>query len=419
MSAECLGCGAPLAAPFLDLGMMPLANSYLRPEQVDEVEERFALAVAYCPGCHLVQLTRRLAPARLFTEYAYFSSYSESFVAHPRWLAESLMARFGLGSHSRVLEIASNDGYLLKNFVERGVPVLGVEPAQNVAEEAERRGIPTLKRFFGAQAVEEILDSFGRADVVIGNNVLGHVPEINDFLRAVKQCLKPSGAAVFEFPYIRDLVERVEFDTIYHEHVFYFSLAAVKRLAERAGLELFDVIPQPVHGGSLRVFMGMPGAWRLEPSVAATLAAEEQAGFTAAARYAAFERAVRKVRDDLVALLRALKAKDARVAAYGAPAKGNTLLNYCGIGRELIEFTVDRSPHKQGTLLPGSRIPVREPSALLAERPDYELLLAWNWAEEIIAQQHEHLERGGTFIIPVPGPRLVGGAGPGRAALTH
>lgn len=403
----CLGCGASEPQVFLDLGRTPLANSYLPAEKDCGGEETFPLAVAYCESCHLVQLAATVPPEKLFSEYAYFSSYSESFLEHARRMAESYIDSFGLGPGSRVLEIASNDGYLLEYFKRRDIAVLGIEPAANIARVARDRGIPTLECFFEPLAVPAILEAFGRADLIAGNNVLAHVPGINGFLSAVAGCLKPDGAAAFEFPYLRDLLDKVEFDTIYHEHVFYYSLSAIGNLARRAGLELWDVIRQPVHGGSLRVFLQYPGARPIENRVGAMLAEEEKIGLTGPARYASFGRQVDGLKDQLRSMLGEMKRTGKRVAAYGAPAKGNTLLNYCGIGRDLIEFTVDRSPHKQGKLLPGSHLPILPPEELLAWMPDYVVILPWNIADEIIRQQDKYRRAGGKFIVPVPSPRVI------------
>jgi SAM-dependent methyltransferase len=324
-------------------------------------------------------------------------------------MTDTLATRFSLGPRHRVLEIASNDGYLLQFVQARGIPVLGVEPAANVARVAQSRGIPTLARFFGPDAVEEITRDFGHADVIIGNNVLAHVPGINAFLEAVGACLTPRGAAVFEFPYLGELLARTAFDTIYHEHVFYYSLAALSGLAARAGLEVFDVERQAIHGGSLRVFLQHAGARPVEPAVPRLHGEEAAAGLTSAVRYARFSRDVDTLCADLVALLRRLRAEGKRLAAYGAPAKGTVLLNACGIGSDLLSFTVDRSPHKQGRLVPGVRLPIRAPEALLEEMPDFTLLLPWNIAGEIVEQQAAYRRRGGKFIVPVPSPRVLNG----------
>jgi SAM-dependent methyltransferase len=404
---RCRGCNAELARPFLDLGNTPLANSYLKPDQNGTVEEQFPLAVSYCHACHLVQLTDVVPPAKLFTEYLYFSSYSEIFLKHAEAMARAYIERFALDGRSRVLEIASNDGYLLQHFVNRKIPVLGVEPARNIATEARRRGIPTLNRFFGSDAVAEILEKLGQADLIVGNNVLAHVPEVNAFLDAVAACLKANGAAVFEFPYLAELLDKIEFDTIYHEHVFYYSLSSISNLAARANLEVFDVESQSIHGGSLRVFLQHRGAREIESRVTKMLDHERELGLTAAAPYDSFGRRVGELKSKLLELLTSLKADGKRLAAYGAPAKGNTLLNYCGVGTELLEFTVDRSPHKQGLLLPGSRLPILAPEALLAEKPDYTLILPWNITQEVIGQQQEYLAQGGKFIVPIPEPRII------------
>lgn len=403
----CLGCNTQLPQPFLDLGRMPLANAFIPQEQAHRPEATYPLAVAYCPACHLVQLTDLVPPAAMFSEYLYFSSYSDSFLAHAREMAGLLIDRLQLGPQSRVLEIASNDGYLLQYFRQRGIAVLGIEPAQNIAAVAEDRGIPTLNRFFGPGVVEETLDRFGPADVVIGNNVLAHVPTINAFFLAVGACLKRTGTAVFEFPSLKELLDRTEFDTIYHEHVFYYSLTAVKQLAERAGLELYDVARQPIHGGSLRVFLRHRETSTMTSNVMEILAEEQAAGLTDPGRYAAFSRDVAVLKDKLVRVLLDLKATGKRLAGYGAAAKGSTLLNYFGIGPKILDFVVDRSPHKQGRYVPGVRLPIYSPEKLIEAMPDYVLLLAWNFADEIIAQQGEYRRKGGQFIIPVPTPKIV------------
>jgi SAM-dependent methyltransferase len=379
----------------------------VRPEKAGAAEPAFPLVVAYCPSCHLVQLTDLVPPKEMFSEYPYFTSFSDSHVAHARRMADSLIARFKLSRETRVLEIASNDGYLLQFFQQQGIPVLGVEPARNIAEHAMSKGIPTLNRFFGLAAVPDIRSEFGEAQVIIGNNVFAHVPTTNEFLTAIHGCLAPDGRAIFEFPHLLELLRHSEFDTIYHEHVFYFSLAAVSNLARRAGLQVFDVERYPVHGGSLRVFMQKNPVHAITPNVPALLAEEEKAGLTSTHRYQEFTQEVEHLRGELVWLLRTLKASGKRIAAYGAPAKGNTLLNYCGIGADLIDFTVDRSPHKQGLLLPGSKIPILAPDALQQERPDYVVILPWNIADEIVSQQAAYAYQGGRFIVPVPRPRVL------------
>jgi SAM-dependent methyltransferase len=413
----CLGCSAPLDAPFLDLGAQPLANALLRPADLDRPEPRFPLAVAHCAACHLVQLTTTAPPETLFGEYLYFTSYSEHFLAHARAMADALIQRFALSPSRRVLEIASNDGYLLQYFQQRGVQVLGVEPARNVAAVATTRGIPTLTRFFGPEAVDEILADFGRADLIVGNNVLAHVPTINTFLDAVRACLALDGVAVFEFPYVGDTLARTAFDTVYHEHVFYFSLAAVAGLAARARLEVFDVERHPVHGESLRVYLQHAGARPVAHPVARLLREEAAVGLTSPDRYTGFSREVATLCLDLTRMLRGLRDDGRRLAAYGAPAKATVLLNACAIGADLLEFTVDRSPHKQGRLIPGVRVPIRPPEDLVREMPDFTLLLPWNLVDEIVAQQADYLRKGGAFIVPVPTPRIIDVARMPRADL--
>lgn len=404
---KCLGCAQPLPPAFLDLGKTPLANSYLEPNSDVRAEESFPLAVVFCPGCYLVQLAETVPPGKMFSDYLYFSSYSESFLRHANAMCESLSERFQLGADSRVLEVASNDGYLLQYFKAKGIPVLGVEPAANIAEVSRRRGIPTLNRFFGADAVGEILADFGPAEVLIGNNVLAHVPGINEFLTAAAACLKKSGCAVFEFPHVLELLKKTEFDTIYHEHVFYYSLHALQKLAERAGLEVFDVSRQNVHGGTLRVFLRRAGAGSASDAVKSLLVEELAAGLTRAETYEAFSGRVTGLKRDLRRLLEDIKGAGKKICAYGAPAKGNTLLNYCGVGADVIEYTVDRSPHKQNKLLPGTRIPIRHPDEISNTKPAYLLILPWNIKDEIMQQMSHVHDWGGQFIVPIPAPAVL------------
>jgi len=404
---KCLGCGSKLPGAFLDLGEMPLANSYIEPKNQDREETTYRLAVAYCPKCQLVQLTHRVDPEHLFGNYLYFSSFSDAFLKHAEDMAESLTSRFALDGSSLVVEIGSNDGYLLQFFRQRGITVLGIEPAKNIAKVANQRNIPTLDVFFDSGSANKILRKKGQADVIIGSNVLAHVPLINDFLLSANKCLKPTGSAVFEFPYLKDLLDHTEFDTIYHEHVFYYSLSAIKILAERAGLELYDVSRQDIHGGSLRVFLQNEGKHEVSGNVRKTLLEEEQYGITDKNLYSSFGEKVEKLKAKLVGLLQELKQAGKTIAAYGAAAKGNTLLNYIGMDNNAIDFVVDRSPHKQGFLLPGTRIPILHQDELLRRMPDYTIILAWNFAEEIMGQQAEYRRRGGQFIIPIPQVRVV------------
>ena len=407
MTDGCRGCGERLPAPFLDLGALPLANALVHPDRASETDARFPLAVSYCAGCHLVQLTETVDPADLFSDYLYFSSYSESFVAHARAMADDLSAQLNLSPGSRVLEVASNDGYLLQFFKARGIQVLGLEPARNVAAVAQERGIPTWTMFFGPDAARRVQSEYGPVDLLVGNNVLAHVPSINEFLAATRSVLADQGVAVFEFPYVGDLLDHLEFDTIYHEHVFYYSLSALNTLARRAGLTITDVSHQAVHGGSLRVALRPGRTVERGRAAAALLDDERRTGLQDARRYHAFSDRVRELQSALNARLRNLKDSGLRLAAYGAPAKGNTLLNSCGIGVDLLEFTVDANPHKQGLLLPGSRLPVLAPEELLRRRPDVTLILPWNIQAEIVRQQQAYLSAGGRFMVPIPHPKEV------------
>jgi SAM-dependent methyltransferase len=317
-------------------------------------------------------------------------------------MAASLTSQFALNDSSLVVEIGSNDGYLLQFFKQRGIPVLGIEPAKNVAKVANEKNIPTLAVFFGSSSADKILREKGQADIVIGNNVLAHVPLINDFLLSVNKCLKPTGTAVFEFPYLKDLLDHTEFDTVYHEHVFYYSLSAIKILAERAGLELYDVSKQDIHGGSLRVFLQRERQHEVSPRVRRMLLEEDQYGITNEELYSSFGEKVEKLKSRLAGLLQKLTQGGKTIGAYGAAAKGNTLLNYMGVDNKVIDFVVDRSPHKQGFLLPGTRIPILPTTELLNRMPDYTIILAWNFAEEIMGQQAEYRRQGGKFIVPIP-----------------
>jgi SAM-dependent methyltransferase len=413
----CRACEAPGARVVLSLGPSPLANSLLRAEELDLPEPKYPLDLAFCRRCGLAQVTEQLPPERLFGEYPYFSSFSETTLRNALALARRLTARRGLGAESLVLEVASNDGYLLQYYARRGVPVLGVEPARNVARFArEERGIDTLCEFFGEGLARRLAGEGRRADVIHAHNVLAHVADLHGFLAGVALLLKQGGLAVFEVPYVRDMVERVEFDTIYHEHLWYFSLTSLHALLRRHGLRVGRVERIPAHGGSLRLF-AEAGAGRAESaSVRRMLAEEERAGVGRAEFFEEFAARAARLRDRLVALLGEIKARGHSVAAYGASAKGTTLLSYCRTGAETIDFVVDRSTFKQGRYTPGTRLPVYPQERLLEEMPDYVLLLTWNFAEEIFRQQEEYLKRGGRFIIPVPEPRVVGWPAGGGAS---
>lgn len=407
---DCRACGSSRLRVFLNLGETPLANAYPRPaelERADFREPRYPLRVALCTRCSLVQLTDTVPPEQLFSEYLYFSSYSTTMLEHARALADELVAARHLNLRNLVVEVASNDGYLLQWYTRYGVRVLGIEPARNVAAIAEGRGIRTRCAFFGAELARTLVAEGERADVLHAHNVLAHVADLPGFVEGVATLLAPAGEAVIEVPYIHDLLDTVSFDTIYHEHLCYFSLTALDSLFSAHGLRIVDVVRDPIHGGSLRLY--------IEPMLSGTtprgrvqrLLDEERAwGVLDPETYASFGARTERLRQDLADLLRRLRAEGKRVAAYGAAAKGTTLLTAAGIGRDLVSFVVDRSPHKQGRLMPGSHIPIFSPERLLEEQPDYVLLLTWNFADEIMAQQAEYRARGGRFILPVPTPRI-------------
>jgi hypothetical protein len=392
---------------FLSLGETPLADALVRPEVAGEPEPRFPLDVAFCPSCSLVQITEDVPPDQLFVDnYLYFSSFSDELLRHAERHATALTERKGLGPYDLVVEVASNDGYLLRNFAERGIPVLGIDPAPDQADAAEAIGIPTLREFFGHELAARIVAERGPADVIVANNVMAHVPDLNGFVAGLRVLIADDGVITVENPYVRDLIDRCEFDTIYHEHHCYFSCSSVAALTERHGLHLNHVEYFPdLHGGTLRWHLGV----RDDPSavVGEYLRAEAAGGLTDIGYYKDFADRVERVGTDLRELLGRLRDDGASIAAYGAAAKGSTLLNAVGIGTDVLDFVVDRNVHKQGLLMPGVHLPIRDPSALLDERPDYTLLLAWNFADEILAQQDEYRRRGGRFIVPVPEPRVV------------
>ena len=403
----CRACAGRADTPVLDLGLQPLANRLLRPEDLPQPEPRFPLRVFVCPNCHLLQITDLVPPVELFSEYLYFSSFSDAMLRHARDAAERHIREAALGSHSLAVEIASNDGYLLQNFQRAGVPCLGIEPAANIAAAARARGIETLVDFFGAELARRLAAQGRRADLVMANNVFAHAPDINDFVAGLRELLQPHGRAILEFPYAVELIGKNQFDTIYHEHVFYFTLTPLVPLFQRHGLAVFHVERIPIHGGSLRLFACPAGALPEQPSVASLLADEQRQGVGSAAYFENFAQTVRRLKEDLCRLLADLKRQGKTVAAYGASAKGSTLLNYCGLGRETLEFVADRSPHKQGRFTPGTHLPIVAPEELARRRPDYTLLLTWNFADEILAQQQPYRDAGGKFIIPIPRVAVV------------
>ena len=402
----CRICHFSEIQPVLSLGTTPLADALRQKEQLQEVESKFPLNVAFCPRCSLVQLLETVPPDVLFCQdYPYYSSFSPALLQHSRANALDLIKSRRLNANSLVVELASNDGYLLKNFVEHGIPVLGIDPAEGPARAAEKIGVPTMCTFFSENLAQELSTNGKAADVIIGNNVLAHVADLHGFVEGIRILLKEDGVAVIEMPYVKDLVDHCEFDTIYHEHLCYFSVTALDRLFRMHSLFLNDVKRLSIHGGSLRIYVEKKE--NVSATVRAMLQTEAAEKVDQIDYYRGFARRVEGIRTDLQRLLQRLKQQGARIAAYGAAAKGSTLINYSDIGTELVDFVVDRNTHKQGLYMPGQHIPVLAPEALLERNPDYVLLLAWNFAEEILQQQKEYQQRGGRFIIPVPNPRVV------------
>ncbi len=408
-AGACRFCGAALRHVCVDLGMQPLANTYPTAEDLKRAEVFYPLRVMVCDRCFLVQLEESVSPEHIFSHYAYFSSYSESWLGHARAYTEMAIERFALDERSRVVEVASNDGYLLQYFAARGIPVLGIDPAANVAAEATARGIPTVVKFFGQATARELAAGGQHADLLVGNNVLAHVPALNDFVAGLRILLKPRGVVTMEVPHLLRLIQEHQFDTIYHEHFSYFSLATVRAVLEAHGLALFDVEELPTHGGSLRLYAchAADGSRRAGPRVAELLAREEQAGLRRLDTYVSFGEGVKRTKRRLLEFLIAAKERGKTIVGYGAPAKGNTLLNYCGVRSDFIECTFDRSPHKQGRFLPGTHIPIYHPERIAALKPDYVLILPWNLRDEIIAQMAHVREWGGRFVTPIPEVRVV------------
>ena len=384
--------------------MSPLCESYLTADQLNSMEPYYPLHVYVCHRCFLVQVQEYVSPDSIFREYAYFSSYSDSWLAHANAYVEMITARLGLTAASRVVEIGSNDGYLLQYFVARGIPVLGVEPARNVAAAATAKGVPTIAKMFGRQTAGELVASGHQADLLCGANVLAQVPDVNDFVGGMRRLLKPGGVATVEFPHLVRLIEENQFDTIYHEHFSYFSLRSVERIFAAHGLTLFDVEELPTHGGSLRIYarhvedVAKPVGSRVRE----LRAREEANGFDRLDRYATFTEQVHETKRRLLEFLIGAKRRGKRIAGYGAPGKGNTLLNYCGIGTDFLDYTVDRNPYKQGKFLPGTHLPIHPPDKLRETRPDYVLILPWNLKDEIIEQLADVRSWGGQFLVPIP-----------------
>lgn len=402
-AAFCRLCGAGLEHSFVDLGMSPLCESILAADQLDAMEPYYPLHALVCARCLLVQLRQYVSPEAIFGEYGYFSSYSTSWVAHARAYCAMITSRLGLGPQSLVVELASNDGYLLQHFQPLGVPVLGVEPAGNVARAAIAKGIPTRIAFFGAKLAAELAAEHGRADLIIGNNVLAQVPDLNDFVAGMARLVRPGGIITLEFPHLLRLIEENQFDTIYHEHFSYFSLITIGHLAARHGLCLVDVEEIPTHGGSLRVYLAPTGApAAVSGRVARVIAMEERRGLRDLAAYAGFAERVQRTKRRLLSFLVEAKNAGKVICGYGAPGKGNTLLNYCGIGTDFLAFTVDRNPYKHGRFTPGMHIPIHPVEAIDELRPDYILILPWNLRDEIVQQMRHVGAWGCRFVVPVP-----------------
>lgn len=404
----CRACGGVRNRRVLSLGNLPLANGLLDAVQLAALEEpTYPLELVFCESCSLAQITETVPPPELFREYVYFSSFSDAAVEHARALVERIIHERSLDSWSLAAEIASNDGYLLQHYVCRGILVLGIEPALNVGAIAERRGVRTVPEFFGTTLARRLVSEGLQADVIHANNVLAHVPDLADFVEGIRVLLKRGGLAVIEVPYVRDMVDRLEFDTIYHEHLSYFSLTALDRVFRDQRLLITDVERLAIHGGSLRLFVSHEEVRIRNERVARLLSEELRLGLVDGRTYSDFGERVQRLRDQLRAFLAELRQSGKRLAGYGASAKGATLLNYCGLGRETLDFIADRSTRKQGLFTPGSHLPIVDPEQLIAEQPDYVLLLTWNFADEILAQQTEYRRRGGRFIIPVPSPRVM------------
>ena len=406
---KCRFCARPLTTLFVDLGMSPLCQTHIAPGQLNAMEPFYPLRVYVCDGCFLVQLEEFVAPAALFSEYAYFSSYSDSWVEHARRYTQLMLERFSLDGSRQVMEIASNDGYLLQHFVAAGVPVLGIEPAENVARAAIDKGVRTVSCFFGRDSAARLKAQFGSPDLLLGNNVLAHVPDINGFVAGMQLLLKPDGVITMEFPHLMQLMELNQFDTIYHEHFSYLSFGTVVRIFAAHRLTVFDVEQLTTHGGSLRIYARheADASKAVGPRVRELLGTESRKGYERLETYAGFEEQVRRTKRALLEFLLEAKKRGQRIVGYGAPGKGNTLLNYCGIRSDFLDFTVDRNPYKQGKYTPGTHIPILAPERLIEARPDYVLILPWNLEEEIVRSLAGIRAWGGRFVVPIPTVRVL------------
>jgi 2-polyprenyl-3-methyl-5-hydroxy-6-metoxy-1,4-benzoquinol methylase len=404
--AQCRSCGSPELSIFLSLGNLPLSDGFLEARQLVDTEPRYPLDVAFCATCSLVQILETVPPEELFgADYPYFSSFTDTLLRHSEANVKERIAERKLGSGSLVVELASNDGYLLQYYKADGVPVLGIDPAPGPVAAARAKGIDTLEAFFGLEFAKKLAAEGKRADVLHANNVLAHVADTNGFVAGIAALLKDDGVAVIECPYVKDLIEHGEFDTIYHEHLCYFSVTALRALFSRHGLYITRVVPLSIHGGSLRVFVEKQN--RPEKSVQEYIESEQRLGLDRLDYYADFSNRVNQIRTELNELLQGLKERKARIVGYGAAAKGTIMLNYVGIGQETLDFVADRNTHKQGRYIPGVRLPIASPERVLAEQPDYVLILPWNFKDEIMEQQAEYRRRGGKFIVPVPRPTII------------
>jgi SAM-dependent methyltransferase len=404
----CRFCGTRLEHTFVDLGMSPLCESYLSAEDLNQMEPFYPLHVQVCGKCFLVQLPEYVAPENIFTEYAYFSSFSDSWLAHAKSYTDQMVARFPISADSLVVEVASNDGYLLQYFVEKKIPVLGIEPAANVAAVATQKGVPTLVKFFGRVTARELAASGQQADLLLGNNVLAQVPDLNDFVGGMKILLKPGGVITMEFPHLQRLMEQNQFDTIYHEHFSYFSLLTAERIFAAHGLVLFDVEELPTHGGSLRIYARHAEDFSkpVAPRLTELRSREESLGYLNLETYGLFAEQVKETKRKLLEFLIHAKRNGKTIAGYGAPGKGNTLLNYCAIRTDFLDYTVDRNPYKHGRFLPGTHVPIFPPERIRETRPDYLLILPWNLKDEIIKQNGYIRAWGGKFVVPIPEVRI-------------
>ena len=402
--SNCRFCGETLRNTFVDLGMSPLCESYLQSDQLNQMEPFYPLHVYVCENCFLVQLEEYVSAEEIFSEYAYFSSYADTWVQHARDYTEMVVERFKLDEHSYVAEIGSNDGYLLQHFLAKGIPVLGIEPAGNIAKVAVGKGIPTVVKFFGEKTARELATEGKQADLLIGNNVLAQVPDLNGFVKGLKVLLSPQGIITVEFPHLMRLVEGNQFDTIYHEHFSYFCFVTIKKVFAARDLTIFDVEELSTHGGSLRIYARHTddGSKPVGPRITELRAREEATGLTRLEYYFSFAEKVKETKRKLLDFLIRAKRERKSIASYGAPGKGNTLLNYCGIGTDFLDYTVDRNPYKQGKFLPGTHIPIFHPDKIKETKPDYVLILPWNFKDEIMEQVGYIRDWGGQFVVPIP-----------------